>query len=142
MPIRPEHRFFYPIHWRQLSHQIRFDRADGRCERCRRPHGATIVHLGDGRWYDSDAGAWRDGNGRRLRGDTLIGDARPGITRVFLATAHREHDTSRNGDRDLAAWCQRCHMLHDAPEHARRRRLTFLRGKTLGDLFSGPYPLS
>ncbi len=30
---------------------------------------------------------------------------------------------------NLAAWCQRCHMLHDRPEHARRRWLTVFRRK-------------
>ena len=47
MPSRPEHRGFYPIDWPQLSHVIRFDRAGGRCERCARPHGERIWHLGD-----------------------------------------------------------------------------------------------
>ncbi len=32
MPIRPEHRHFYPIDWPQLSAAIRFGRAEGRCE--------------------------------------------------------------------------------------------------------------
>ncbi|GJE14743.1 hypothetical protein FOHLNKBM_5818 [Methylobacterium longum] len=39
MPIRPEHRFFYPIDWAQLSAVIQFGRAKGRCEGCGRPHG-------------------------------------------------------------------------------------------------------
>ena len=60
-------------------------------------------------------------------------------TRVFLATAHRNHDTSDNAPGNLAAWCQRCHILHDRDEHRRRRRLTFLRRRALGDLFQGPY---
>jgi hypothetical protein len=30
MPIRREHRFFYPIDWPQLSAVIRFGRAQGR----------------------------------------------------------------------------------------------------------------
>ena len=49
MPIRPEYRFLYPIDWPQLSAMIRFARAGGRCERCGRPHGQLIWHLGDGR---------------------------------------------------------------------------------------------
>ncbi|TXN27648.1 hypothetical protein FV232_26970 [Methylobacterium sp. WL30] len=36
MPIRPEHRFFYPIDWPQLSATIRFGRAGGACEGCGR----------------------------------------------------------------------------------------------------------
>ncbi len=41
MPIRREHRFFYPINWPQLSAAIRFRRVGGRCEVCRRPHGQS-----------------------------------------------------------------------------------------------------
>ena len=34
MPIRAEHRWFYPIDWPQLSAVIRFERAAGQCQRC------------------------------------------------------------------------------------------------------------
>jgi hypothetical protein len=78
MPIRPEHRFFYPIDWRELSMAIRFGRAQGRGESCRRPHGQMIYHLGDGRWWDAQAGRWRDGWGRRIRsGWALTSSAAP-----------------------------------------------------------------
>lgn len=60
-------------------------------------------------------------------------------TRVVLAAAHRDHDTSNNTDTNLAAFCQRCHLIHDRPEHRRRRRATLFRRKALGDLFGGPY---
>jgi hypothetical protein len=55
VPIRPEHRYFYPIDWPQLSAMIRFGRAGGRCEACGRPHGQLIVCLDDGAWYDAQA---------------------------------------------------------------------------------------
>jgi nitrate/TMAO reductase-like tetraheme cytochrome c subunit len=55
-------------------------------------------------------------------------------TRVVLAAAHRDHDTA-----NLSAFCQRCHMIHDRPEHRRRRWATLFRRKALGDLFRGPY---
>ena len=45
---------FYPIDWPQLSGAIRFGRAKGRCEHCRRPHGRLVFHLGDGRWWDEE----------------------------------------------------------------------------------------
>jgi len=51
MPIRREVRWLYPIDWRELSIVIRFKRAQGCCEHCGRPHGKTVVHLGDGRWW-------------------------------------------------------------------------------------------
>ena len=38
MPIRPELRPLYPPRWRELSSHVRFERAEGRCQRCGRPH--------------------------------------------------------------------------------------------------------
>ncbi len=140
MPIRPEYRWLYPIDWPQLSALIRFERAKGRCEGCGRPHGRFVCHLGDGRWWDPERGAWRDGQGRALRrvnAENLL--ALISTTRVVLATAHRDHDPANNRVRNLVAFCQRCHMLHDREEHRRRRWLTLFRRKALGDLFLGRY---
>jgi hypothetical protein len=141
MPIRRAHRFFYPIDWPQLSAVIRFDRAKGQCEACGRSHGRLVYHLGDGRWWDADAGTWRDGRGRRARlahgQDDVLGTVR--TTRVILAAAHRNHDTADNDPANLAAFCQRCHMIHDRPEHQRRRWRTLFQRKAAGDLFQGPY---
>ena len=89
MPIRPEHRFFYPIDRAQLSAVIRFGRARSYCEGCGRPRGRMVCHLGDGRRWDADAGRWRDGWGRRIRialGADILGTLRR--TRVALAAAH------------------------------------------------------
>ena len=149
MPITPETRWLYPIDWPELSRLIRFGRAKGICERCGRPHGRDVVHLGDGRWWDADRGHWRDGRGRQVRGlpppnalealqpclDGLGPVAGLPVTRVVLASCHLEHDPSRNRLRDLAALCQRCHMLHDAPEHRRTRWRNAYRSRAAGDLF-------
>ena len=140
MPIRPEYRWLYPIDWPQLSALIRFERAKGRCEGCGRPHGRFVCHLGDGRWWDPERGTWRDGQGRavrRLDAENLL--ALISTTRVVLATAHRDHDPTNNRLRNLVAFCQRCHMLHDREEHRRRRWLTLFRRKALGDLYLGRY---
>ncbi len=125
----------------QLSAVIRFQRAGGRCEACKRPHGQSVFHLGDGRWWDGEGGTWRDGGGRRVRPAPGVDDVfgRVRRTRVVLAAAHRDHDTSNNANANLAAFCQRCHMIHDRPEHRRRRWQTLFRRKALGDLFGGPY---
>ena len=48
MPIKREHRWLYPIDWRQLSAAIRFRRAQGRCETCGRPHGRGFIILAMG----------------------------------------------------------------------------------------------
>jgi len=152
VPIRPDHRWLYPIDWPELSRFVRFRRAGGRCEACGRPHGADVIHLGDGRWWDEERRRWRDGRGRRVPGMTAPDRARPvqgqllgeggplhRRTRVVLATAHRDHDPGNNAARNLAALCQRCHLAHDRPEHRRRRWATLFRRRALGDLFLGPY---
>jgi hypothetical protein len=149
MPIAREHRWLYPIDWRELSAVIRFGRAKGRCEQCQRPHGHDIRHLGDGVWWDEQRARWRDGEGRAVRRlptpDELI-RMQPGlvgidpppalrVTHVVLATAHLNHDPGDNRSRNLAALCQRCHMRHDATEHRRRRWHNAFRRRAMGDLF-------
>ena len=143
MPIRPENRFFYPIDWKELSHVIRFGRAKGCCEQCGRPHGQLVAHLGDGRWWDAQAGIWRNGRGRRLKLaplECLPADTAVQLTRVYLACAHLDHDPGNNEPANLKALCQRCHILHDREEHRRQRWFTYRRRKAAGDLFLGPYP--
>ena len=141
MPIRPEYRWFYPIDWKQLSALVRFERAKGRCEGCGRPHGRIVCHLGDGRWWDPQRQAWRDGQGRKARRGAKVEDLQAQVrtTRVVLATAHRDHDPTNNQSRNLVAFCQRCHLQHDREEHRRRRWLTLFRRKAIGDLFLGRY---
>jgi len=65
MPIRPELKYLYPIDWPQVSKWVRFVRAQGRCERCGRPHGEIVRRLDDGRWWDDAQATWRDGSGRK-----------------------------------------------------------------------------
>lgn len=135
MPIRPEHRWLYPIDWRELSRLVRFERAGGRCDHCSRPHRETVLHLGDGRWYDRNDGHWRDGEGRSLRSSQAVAASDVRTTRVVLACAHLNHDPTDNRQRNLAALCQRCHILHDGPEHRRRRWLNAFRLRAWRDLF-------
>jgi hypothetical protein len=141
VPIRREHRWFYPIDWPQLSAVIRFRRAQGRCEGCRRPHGGLVYHLGDGRWWDSEARMWRNGRGRTLRRLASPNWLSQPLqtTRVFLACAHLDHNPGNNRPRNLKALCQRCHLLHDRAEHRRQRWLTLRQRKALGDIFLGLY---
>jgi hypothetical protein len=139
MPIRPEHRWLYPIDWPQVSLRVRFERANGKCDHCRRPHGCVVAHLGNGLWWDEEASLWRNGRGKRV----LTGALAPQIytTRVVLSCAHLNHDPTDNRDRNLAALCQRCHMIHDAAEHRRRRWQNAFQLRALGDLFLGRYAL-
>ena len=139
MPIRPALRWLYPIDWPQLSRWVRFERAAGRCEGCRRPHGALIACLADGRWFDDARLAWRDGHGRRAALPFPAELRRTRITRVTLSAAHLDHDPTNNAPSNLRSLCQRCHLLHDRPHHLAQRRLTYRLRRAIGDLFEGRY---
>ncbi len=140
MPIRPQHRALYPLDWPVISHAIRFGRAKGRCESCRRRHGDEIRQLPDGRWYDTETDVWRDDRGCTAPDPSLLEMIVVVLKHVVLAACHVNHDRGNCSDNNLAGWCGRCHLRHDRPEHLRQRRLTYLRRRALGDLFDGPYP--
>ncbi|MCB1968993.1 MAG: hypothetical protein H6851_02085 [Geminicoccaceae bacterium] len=139
MPIKPQLRWFYPIDWPQISRQIRFGRAQGRCEQCGRPDKRAIRQLVDGRWYDESGGLWRDDAGKAANWPDVVEYSTVRIRHVRLATAHLDHDPGNSRHENLRALCQRCHLHHDREEHVRRRRVTVLMRRALGDLFHGPY---
>jgi hypothetical protein len=139
MPIRAQDRWLYPIDWPQLSALIRFGRAKGRCERCARPHANTLFQATDGTWWDCERSVWRDDRGMAVR-SRVPPESGSRTTRVFLATAHLDHDPGNSRSRNLAALCQRCHLRHDRAEHRRRRLATLRKRKAIGDLFLGIYP--
>ena len=90
-------------------------------------------------WFDLHANIWRDGQGREISW-VAYRDYRRAIkqTKVVLATAHLNHDPTDNRAKNLAALCQRCHLLHDREEHRRQRRLTYRKRYAIRDLFEGP----
>jgi hypothetical protein len=101
-----------------------------------------VQHLGDGRWWDEAPQTWRNGRGRKIALPARIEYTKLRSTPVVLAAAHLDHDPAHCGKRhgNIKALCQRCHLLHDRPEHRRRIRLTRRKRRALGDLFDGPYP--
>lgn len=143
MPIRPEHRWLYPIDWPLISRHIRFERdgrfGPGRCDVCARPHEQLVFQVADGRWFDVAEGTWRTDRGKRCRPPAVadIVAGRHALSR--LAACHRDHDPTHNRPRNLARWCGRHHLAHDQAEHLRRRRVTYRRRRALGDLFEGHY---
>jgi hypothetical protein len=141
MPIRPEHRFLYPIDWPAISDFVRFKRAKGRCEKCGRRHRDEVRQLLDGRWFDVERSRWRDDMGQVAPDPDLLETMSARLRRVILAACHRNHDRGDCRPRNLAGWCGRCHLIHDRPEHLRQRRLTYLRRRAIGDLFEGLYPV-
>ena len=141
MPIRRELRDLYPTHWRELSKRVRFERAQGLCQGCGRPHGATVRCLPDGRWYDPAANMARPAR-PPARWPDLEQMVRLRTTRVVLAAAHLDHDPANNRLRNLRSFCQRCHLLHDRPHHPAQRRITYLLRRASGDLLGAVRPIS
>ena len=125
MPVRPEMRALYPADWPEISHRIRFERADGRCEctgQCGIDHDAEwrgLVAAADGGFRDIETP-------RRCM--ARHGEPHPVTgSKVVLTTMHLNHDPADNGDENLLAGCQRCHNRYDAPHRqagrAQRRPL-------------------
>ena len=131
MPIRRERRWWYPIDWPNISLRIRFE-VDG-------PHGQTIRVLPDGRWFDPEIHTWCDDRGREASWPDVIEGCAIRKTRVVLAACHLDHDPGNVKPKNLAAWCQRHHMLHDREFHRSQAWITILLRRAAGDLFHGPY---
>lgn len=113
----------YPPDWHQISDRIRFTRAGGKCERCGAPHGEIIVRDPD------EPSKFRVVDGMEI--DTAILDEER-ITKVVLTTAHLgkpkpdgtpgdKADLYDVRDENLAALCQRCHLLEDLKERLEKR---------------------
>lgn len=143
VPIRRERRWLYPIDWPLISQRVRFEiegpHGRGRCWTCGKPHGHEIRVLADGRWFDPEQHTWRDDHGRDAAWPDVVDACTVRRTRVILAACHRDHDPANVTPPDLAAWCQRHHMLHNRAFHRRQVRVTILLRRALGDLFEGTY---
>ena len=122
MPVRPENRSRYPADWDNISDQIRFGRAGGRCECCGE---CGLYHL----------------EGAKVQGGTRCearhGDAHPRTgSSVWLTTAHLDHQPENSDNpggvfaelplerSNLRAMCQGCHLHYDRDHHAERARET------------------
>lgn len=112
----------YPPDFKATSNRIRFERAEGKCERCGAPHGQIIARSDDNR-YMLDTGETFDANSGEYLGMSR-GSEFPAIKFVLivLTTAHQDHDVSNNTEENLIAFCQRCHLNHDREDNARRRK--------------------
>lgn len=45
-----------------------------------------------------------------------------GLTEVILTVSHTDRDRENNRKSNLRALCQRCHLLHDLPQHVRNNK--------------------
>lgn len=84
---------------------------------------------------------WRQGISYSLS-THLCASARRCESRLKLSNmvmwCNRDHDTANIISGNLAAFCQRCRMNHDRPEHRRRHWRTVFCQKATGNLFAAP----
>ena len=107
MPIRPENRSRYSANWRAIRAEILM-RAGQCCE-------------GSPAYPDCRA---RNGEQHPVTG-----------SKVILTIAHLDHTPENCEPGNLRAWCQRCHLTHDAAHHAGNARRTRDARSGQGSLF-------
>lgn len=113
MPIPKDKQKLYPPDWKQISQRIRFERAQGRCERCGVLHNAFRIYDPDGERVTTDL----------LEAETAKLVDRLKVSRIILTTAHLNGNIADSSDTNLAALCQRCHLRHDLPQHLKSRKV-------------------
>ncbi len=119
MPISAENRALYPPRAEWLAIRARIlSRAQHACEWCaRRDREWQVVGPGS-QWVDSDvAHLDLESNGVEL-------DEGWRLVKTILTVAHLDQDPTNNDDDNLRALCQRCHLTHDAGQHARNAART------------------
>lgn len=104
MPISAEKMKLYPggsitsPEWKAIRARI-LERDGHCCKLCHAPNGTEV-------WREIDSGKWWHGEQH---------DCRP--VRIVLTIAHFNQDVTDGRDVNLAALCQRCHLIIDAPWH-------------------------
>lgn len=114
MPISPANMLLYPggsirsPEWLVLREQVR-ERAGNKCEGCGVENGARIVrYLGQVYHYVHGTTAW-------------IGGSQFKIITIVCTVAHVDGKLVDHSLDNLRFWCQKCHLTHDAAQHAQSR---------------------
>lgn len=120
MPISKENQALYPpkAEWEEIGLRIR-NRAQYQCEWCgRRDREWQWVAPGTGEWIDADVAY------RLLNESGFEIPSNWGQTKTVLTIAHLDHDPTNNAEDNLAALCQRCHLVYDSDHHQRNASRT------------------
>lgn len=138
MPIRFEHRAFYSSpEWAAIRARI-LARAGNKCEWCEKPNGKKMLVTQGGFWsllpessglvlvrvsgdVPPPKGDWRNSAGAFERPPHNLSYR---AIRCVLTIAHLDHNPANNDDANLAALCQRCHLVHDTHQHYANARRT------------------
>jgi 5-methylcytosine-specific restriction endonuclease McrA len=138
MPMQRER---YPDDWEEISLRIR-RRENNCCKWCGVPNGKKIVRSRmDGKVYafyestdrDGISLTWPDGRPVSRVDEAKFISRKPTVvvlTVAHLGTPHADgtpgdkHDKLDVRDENLAALCQRCHLLYDLDDHIANAKVT------------------
>ena len=109
----------YPKDWKTRIRPDILKRANGRCELCGVANGSTIYRCS------------------YIKTNYIGTIECKTPVKVVLTVAHMDHDIQNNDYGNLKALCQRCHLRHDAEQHARNARITRRRKKAEQEVRGG-----
>ncbi|MEX3635986.1 hypothetical protein [Paraburkholderia sp. BR14320] len=130
MPITPEKRKRYPPDWPQIRAAI-LARAGNRCEQCGVLNGVIGYRDAHGAFCPLARHGFRVSYIQSLHPEVRV-------FQVVLTVAHLDHVPENCKPKNLKALCQRCHLRHDAVQHARSAWLTRRAQKNNLELFGEP----
>lgn len=127
----PWDRSNYPNDWEDRRWRI-LERAGHKCEWCGAPEHEQIIRPRYERWKWIQIPAPEPG---LIWPDPFAGTPQQSGTIVILTIAHIDHQLTDHTDANLAALCQRCHLIHDMQQHsAAAARIRMLRREQQGQL--------
>lgn len=135
MPIKPENKSRYPKNWKQISEDIRFNRAKNRCEVCG-VHNYSVGYREGNKFIPTCGNLIHDAAGM---GELSYKEARELADHssevldekyivIVLTVAHLDHQPENCDYSNLLAMCQMCHNNYDKAH----RKATFRNSKTVG----------
>lgn len=135
MPIKSQNKALYPENWKQISYDIRFNRAGNRCEVC----GVKNYSVG----YRDAHGNFHRTYGNAIHDLAGIGDLSykqaiefvnyfnewydERLIVIVLTVAHLDHNPENNDPKNLKAMCQRCHNRYDRKHRNETRKKSKLK---------------
>ncbi len=147
MPIKKERAHLYPPEWPEIRRRI-LRRADNKCEVCGLPQYAVGHRNKNGEFVPLSGNAPCDAAGQGLHHPSMkpltYAEAREFAALyntdldanhpqdyygnrwfvIVLTVAHLNHDETDSREENLAAWCQRDHLRHDAEHHKKNAART------------------
>lgn len=123
MPILPENKARYPKNWKEISYNIRVNRAKNRCEVCGLKNHSIIKRLPDGFTRPPSPLEWEQIHNRIKYSHSNLFESLKyfGFIKVVLTVAHLDHTPENCEPHNLKALCQKCHNNYDM-QHRRQTR--------------------